>query len=210
MGPPQYPLGGGGDQEGGGRYRPRPCLLKGCERSFRPSHPQCRYCSEGCRQAARRWRRWQAAQRYRASAAGKERRREQSRRYRQRRRTESSVGGVGVGGVNVRMNTATALTISQSGECAAGAEAAAGKAEAPREGQRPASKSLVFIERPCVRPGCYEMFAVSARSPARRFCSCSCRKALRRVLDREAHWRRRLRRAKRSVGAGRRRAPDSS
>ena len=67
------------------RGRRRRCLLKGCERPFWPSHPQARYCSKGCQQAARRWRRWQSGQRYRSSAHGQERRREQSRRYRQRR-----------------------------------------------------------------------------------------------------------------------------
>jgi hypothetical protein len=73
------------------RYRPqavrrRRCLLKGCEQWFQPSRPQARYCSEACRQAARRWRRWRASQQYRHSTHGGERRREQSRRYRQRRR----------------------------------------------------------------------------------------------------------------------------
>lgn len=68
------------------RHHPccRRCLLKGCERWFMPSRPQARYCSPGCQQAARRWRRWQASQRYRASDNGKQRRRDQSRRYRVR------------------------------------------------------------------------------------------------------------------------------
>jgi hypothetical protein len=70
----------------GGCHRPRRCLLKGCERLFWPRRPQTHYCSEACGQAARRWRRWQASQRYRASAHGRELRREQSRRYRQRLR----------------------------------------------------------------------------------------------------------------------------
>ena len=42
------------------------------------------YCSKACSKAARRWTRWQAAQRYRASEKGKERRRQQSYRYRER------------------------------------------------------------------------------------------------------------------------------
>jgi hypothetical protein len=66
--------------------RARRCLLKGCERLFWPRRPQAHYCSEACRQEARRWRRWQASQRYRATDQGRERRREQSRRYRQRLR----------------------------------------------------------------------------------------------------------------------------
>jgi hypothetical protein len=44
----------------------------------------------------------------------------------------------------------------------------------------------------CHRPGCYECFASSARSPLQKFCSPLCRQALRLVLEREARWRRRL------------------
>ena len=72
-------------------HRPRRCLLKGCERLFWPRRPQARYCSEVCRQAAERWRRWQSSQRYRASDHGRERRQEQSRRYRQRLRERQAV-----------------------------------------------------------------------------------------------------------------------
>jgi len=78
-------LAGGRPGSGSPRVRRR-CLLKGCERPFIPARPQARYCSVGCRLKARRWRRWQASQRYRASSHGQERRREQQRRYRQRRR----------------------------------------------------------------------------------------------------------------------------
>ena len=63
----------------------RRCLLKGCERWFRPTHPQARYCGPACQAAARRWRRWHAGHRYRATDQGKQHRRDQSRRYRQRR-----------------------------------------------------------------------------------------------------------------------------
>ena len=73
-----------------GSLRLRRCLLKGCERHFRPSRPQSRYCSAVCREAARRWRRWRASRRYRSSVNGRERRREQSRRYRVRRRERES------------------------------------------------------------------------------------------------------------------------
>jgi len=72
------------------RRQRRRCLLKGCEQWFTPRHPRTHYCSETCRQGARRWRRWQAAQRYRASALGRESRREQSRRYRQRCRERAA------------------------------------------------------------------------------------------------------------------------
>jgi hypothetical protein len=66
--------------------RPRHCLLKGCERQFWPKRPQARYCSEACRIAARRWRRWQSSQRYRSTEEGRQQRRQQSRRYRERLR----------------------------------------------------------------------------------------------------------------------------
>lgn len=75
-----------GERPEGCGHRPRRCLLKGCERLFWPRRPQARYCSEGCQQAARRWRRRQASQRYRATDQGLKRRRDQSRRYRQRQR----------------------------------------------------------------------------------------------------------------------------
>lgn len=64
--------------------RRRICLLKACEQWFSPCHPLARYCSEACRQAARRWSRWQAARRYRASERGKQCRRQQACRYRER------------------------------------------------------------------------------------------------------------------------------
>jgi hypothetical protein len=66
------------------RPRTRSCLLKGCERRFSPQRAQQRYCSEGCRRAARQWSRWKARQRYRETAKGKEKRNGQSRRYRER------------------------------------------------------------------------------------------------------------------------------
>jgi hypothetical protein len=69
------------------RPRPRGCLLKGCERRFRPQRSGQRYCSSECGQAARRWARWKAQQSYRETAAGKEKRNGQSRRYRERVRT---------------------------------------------------------------------------------------------------------------------------
>lgn len=170
MGPPQYPARWSADQGPWHRFRPRRCLMKGCERRFRPCHPQVRYCSAGCRQAARWWRRWHASQHYRASTQGKERRRAQSRRYRERRRQQAGARVASASG------TAPADAVPQC------------------EGQRPAQPLANFVWRPCRRPGCYELFPVRSRSPSQHFCSCSCRQALRRVLDREAHWRRRQRR----------------
>ena len=66
------------------RPRMRACLLKECEQRFRPVHPLTRYCSEECREQARRWREWKARRQYRQSEAGKQKRRAQSRRYRLR------------------------------------------------------------------------------------------------------------------------------
>ena len=44
---------------------------------------------------------------------------------------------------------------------------------------------------PCSRPGCYELFRPEPRCPLRKFCCALCRRALRRVRQREARWRRR-------------------
>lgn len=72
------------------RARKRRCLLKGCNRVYRPDHPLQRYCSEACRGEARRWRRWKAQQKYRGSALGRARRKGQCRRRRQRRKALSA------------------------------------------------------------------------------------------------------------------------
>lgn len=146
--------------------RARRCLLKGCERWFHPTRPQARYCSRACRQAARRWRRWRASQRWRQSEAGKSRRREQSRRYRERVRQRPTPG-------------ATPEPKGVPSAC---------------EGQRAEKKGLFFPSHVCDRPGCYEVFAVTRRSPLQRFCSSACRQALRRVRQREWRWRQRVRR----------------
>jgi hypothetical protein len=55
-------------------------------------------------------------------------------------------------------------------------------------------KAIEAEKNPCHRPGCYECFAPSARSPLQKFCSRLCRQALRHVLEREARWRRRFER----------------
>lgn len=82
--PPERRECAGGRKRPAHRPRARLCLLKGCERPFRPRRARERYCSPECRQAAREWSRWKAQQRYRATAAGKEQRNGQSRRYRER------------------------------------------------------------------------------------------------------------------------------
>ena len=136
----------------------RLCLLKGCQLWFQPRHPLGRYCSSGCRAAARRWRRQTANRRYRTSELGKRRRRAQACRYRERLRQrlpgDSSPAALGEGYPHLR-------------------EAA---------------------DSCCRRPGCYETFVKTARSPLQKFCSAQCRQALRRVVVRERRWRPRLRR----------------
>jgi hypothetical protein len=151
----------------GRRYRCRRCLLKGCERWFRPFRPQARYCSAACQEAARRWRRWCAGQRYRDSEQGRQRRQEQSRRYRAR--------------VQQRQRAEAAQLTSPASTAAC-------------EGQRPVPPPENSGGVPCHRPGCYTLFPLTPRSPEQRFCSCSCHKALRRVRQREARLRARRRR----------------
>ena len=60
----------------------------------------------------------------------------------------------------------------------------------PCEGHHPPGAERKFS---CQRPGCYEQFVVSPRSPGQKFCSALCRQALRCVLRREALWWKRLR-----------------
>ena len=81
------------DQETGRRKRrarkprPRSCLLKGCEQKFDPQQTRQRYCSEHCREEARKWSEWKAQQRYRETTTGRHKRNGQSRRYRERVRS---------------------------------------------------------------------------------------------------------------------------
>jgi hypothetical protein len=156
------------------RHHPRcrRCLLKGCERWFLPTRPQARYCGPGCQQAARRWRRWQASQRYRGSDHGKQRRRDQSRRYR----------------VRVRQRPVEPVTAMPPPRAATAA-----RPPVAGEGQRPAEFLEQNVGQLCQRPGCYTCFAAAARSPQQRFCCRSCRQALRRVRQREVARRQRRR-----------------
>ena len=59
----------------------------------------------------------------------------------------------------------------------------------------------------CQRPGCEEWFALSSGSPCQKFCSPSCRQALRRVIERERWWRQRARLARRQRRPGPCRGP---
>ena len=87
--PTESPTGHPENQEGRPKRLPRRprmrcCLLKGCEQRFHPGQARQRYCSEHCREAARKWSQWKAQQRYRATAACQQKRNGQSRRYRER------------------------------------------------------------------------------------------------------------------------------
>jgi hypothetical protein len=79
-----------------------------------------------------------------------------------------------------------------------------------REGKRPAESCENFSERMCDRPGCYVVFHVQHEYSSQRFCSVTCRLALRRVLDREARYRQRRRRWRRQRLNRRNRPPDTS
>jgi predicted nucleic acid-binding Zn ribbon protein len=167
------------------RWHPgcRRCLLKGCERWFLPQRPQARYCSPACQDAARRWRRWLAGQRYRATLNGQQRHRDQARRARQRRRQRSSLPEPGPPPPHVEpappaMEAEPPPTTDPPPVVSA-----------PGVGQRPAGIPEKNPGQPCHRPGCYVLFLPTPRSPEQRFCSASCRQALRRVRQREARLR---------------------
>jgi len=81
------------------RPRTRRCLLKGCEKRYHPRRARQRYCSPECREAAQAWSRWKAQQRYRATAAGQQKRNRQSRRYRERVRNQKPPAPEAVTGV---------------------------------------------------------------------------------------------------------------
>jgi hypothetical protein len=165
--------------QGARRPRQRRCLLKGCEKPFHPTHPQARYCSPECRVAARRWRRRRASRHYRQTPDGRQKRQAQCRRRRCRCAERRQAA---------QAQAALPATLPPSCPCSA----------PPSEGQRPAGESE-FVS--CDRPGCDEHFAPTRRSPCQKFCSPSCRRALRRVIERERRWRQRAHRARRRRSA---------
>jgi hypothetical protein len=67
------------------------------------------------------------------------------------------------------------------------------------------SQKSIF-EPSCDRPGCYELFVRSPRSPRQRFCSSECRRALERVWERERRWKERSEPHKESMERSRNRA----
>ena len=160
-------------------------VLKGCEKPFHPTHPQARYCSPECRAAARRWRRRCAKRQYRQTPKGRQKRQAQSQRYRCR--------------CAQRQQAAQAQEVLPAApESSDTCPAQAG------EGQRLTRDCEFFC---CQRPGCEEWFALSSGSPCQKFCSPSCRQALRRVIERERWWRQRARLARRQRRPGPCRGP---
>ncbi len=107
VGPPEDPSesrknqAGRGRKRGQRRPRGRRCLLKGCEKRFRPKHWWSLYCGESCQEQARRWSEWKAQQRYRSKAKGRSKRQAQSGRYRrrvkERAKAVAEAGGEGHG-----------------------------------------------------------------------------------------------------------------
>jgi hypothetical protein len=172
-------------RQGARRPRQRRCLLKGCEKPFHPTHPQARYCSPECRAAARRWRRRCASRHYRQTSNGRQKRQAQSQRY--------------------RCRCAERRQAARAQEALPPAPESSGTSPAQAgEGQRPASESEFFC---CQRPGCEDHFLRTRRSPCQKFCSPSCRQALRRVIERERRWRQRARLARRRRSASPCRGP---
>jgi predicted nucleic acid-binding Zn ribbon protein len=164
------------------------CLLKGCERWFLPHRPQARYCSPACQRAARSWRCWHSCQRFKATDHGKKLRRDQARRYRIRLRQRSSLTQPTPPDDDVELTSPVIGPLTSPGSEPPPIGTTAG------EGQRPARISADSCGLPCHRPGCYVLFLPSARSPDQKFCSGSCRQALRRVRQRELRLRQRRRR----------------
>jgi len=192
VGHPQFPLLSSqgqppGSLTGSRRWHPgcRRCLLKGCERWFLPKRPQARFCSPACQNAAQRWRRWRAAQNYRATAQGKQRRSDQARRYRSRRQQRTTGPEPPPHPPQVEPEPPVVEPEPPPMTNPPPKPAPAG------EGQRPDRIPEKSCGMPCDRPGCYVLFLPTPRSPLQHFCSCSCRRALRRVLQREARLRKR-------------------
>lgn len=186
---------------GGGRSRR--CLLKGCGQWFRPTRPQCRYCSLACREAARRWRHWRSQQTYRASGKGRRHRREQARRYRQHGRRRAGAARQPAAAVAPVVTAAGVPAAALAWPTASSAAAVVEVGAAARAGKRPAEKSEKVVLCACDRPGCYVLLALRPgidASKGRHFCCALCRQALRCVLQREARWRRRRRRGLRRPG----------
>lgn len=144
------------------RWGARSCLRKGCGSVFQPTRWNQRYCPDGeCRRLVRRW---QAAKRQRKHRAREENRERHAQAERSRRER------------NRQQATPTPEPATSAAEF--------------REKGSAWSRSKDYPEIFCDRPGCYEPPRESVRAPAR-YCSDTCRQAVRRVRDRERKWLRR-------------------
>ena len=144
----------------------------------------------------RSWRCWHSCQRFRATDHGKKLRRDQAQRYRIRLRQRSSLNQPTPPDDDVEL---TSPVIEPLTSPVIGPLTSPGSEPPPivtttGEGQRPARICEDSCGLPCHRPGCYVLFLPSARSPDQKFCSDSCRQALRRVRQRELRLRQRRRR----------------
>lgn len=149
------------------RFPPRPCLRKGCERTFVPGHWNQRYCREP--ECLRELHRWQAAKRQRRRRSHPENRRQHAEAERCRRRCQREQRRVALA-----KSSPPSRTPDQDQE------------SAPRAWSRGAN----IFEDFCDRPGCYEPLRCSCRAPAR-YCGDSCRQAMDRVRSRERKYKRR-------------------
>lgn len=142
------------------RFPPRMCLRKGCGRIFHPGRWNQRYCQDpGCLRLVRRW---QAAKRQRQRRDRPEVRQERAaaaRQWRVRHREEC------------RVPPETRAAPTAEGE------------ETDAAWSRSKKNSSPF----CDRPGCYEPPRPSCRCTSR-YCTDECRRAMRRVCDRERKW----------------------
>ena len=170
MGPPENPTRQIEKQEAHGRKRQacrprsRRCLLKGCERRFRPAA--------------------------RTPAL-----------------LQSAVPGGGAGLVGVEGPADVPGHGGGQAEAERGKASVTGSAsksenhQRKRRFRRPRGSSVrTFFDGCCDRPGCYECFLRSRRSPLQRFCSQACQRAMERVWERERRWQRRHGRHRRLAG----------
>ena len=140
----------------------RTCLRKGCGQVYQARCWNQRYCQD--LDCLREVRRWQAAKRQRAhrrTAANRKRHAEAQARRRQQQR----IGR-------------------------AAADGAVSDTSSDVKNGRAWSRSKNNSENFCDRPGCYEPPRSPSPAPAR-YCGGDCRRAVRRVRDRERKWVRR-------------------
>lgn len=141
------------------RHPPRTCLRHGCGRTFVPQRWNQRYCSDQeCRSQVRRWQAAKRQQRRRSRADVRQLRAAEAKRQR-----------------------------SQARAARASSPSLPRPPQEPRASGRAWSRRRKHSEPFCDRPGCYASCRNSRRSPAR-YCGEECRRAKRRVRDRERKW----------------------